>query len=60
MDEIEKLYQAVSKKGLYTKSIDEFRTKYSTMLIVKAFNVVAREGLYTKTKEEFNTKFPLN
>jgi hypothetical protein len=29
MDEIEKLYQAVSKKGLYTKSIDEFRTKYS-------------------------------
>lgn len=58
MEEIEKLYGVVSKEGLYTKSLDEFKAKYSDESSrEKLYNVVSQKGLYTKTREEFNSKY---
>jgi hypothetical protein len=58
MDEIEELYNVVYEKGLYTKSFDEFKTKYSdTASRDKLFSVVSERGYYTKSKEEFSAKY---
>ena len=57
-DPIDKLYKTLVNKGYYTKSIDEFKTKYSQPEnIDKLYQVVNRDGLYTKTKDEFNTQY---
>jgi len=59
MDEIQKLYDAVSARGLYTKSFEEFKAKYEsdTDAQAKMFDVVSREGMYTKSKDEFSAKY---
>ena len=44
MDEIQKLFDAVSAKGLYTKSFEEFKAKYENDADAQAkmFDVVSR------------------
>jgi hypothetical protein len=55
---LKKLYDVVSEKGMYTKSYDDFKSKYSKPEERdKLFNAVAQEGLYTKSKDEFNKKY---
>ena len=59
-NDIDKLYDAVVQKGLYTKSKEEFLLKYSTdQEIDKLYGVLSDEGLYTKSREEFLAKYPL-
>ena len=58
MDEIQKLYDALSKSGYYTKSFDDFKIQFQDKTYQdKVFNVVSRDGLYTKSKDEFLTKY---
>jgi len=58
MDEIQKLYDALSKRGYYTKSFDDFKVQFQDKGYQdKVFNVVSRDGLYTKSKDEFLTKY---
>lgn len=57
-DPITKLYNTVKDQGLYTKSFDEFKTKYSNPeAIDKLYNVVSESQLYTKSKDEFVSKY---
>lgn len=64
MDELEKLYGVVSQRGLYTKSFDEFKQKYSDPESqAKLFSVVSEKQLFTKSKDEFTSKYfptPIN
>ena len=58
MEEIEKLHEVVVKQGLYTKSLDEFKQKYSDKeSIDKLYSVVSEKGLYTKEKDNFYDKY---
>jgi len=58
MDEIQKLYDALSKRGYYTKSFDDFKVQFQDKAYQdKVYNVVSRDGLYTKSKDEFLTKY---
>lgn len=58
MDEIQKLYDALSKRGYYTKSFDDFKVQFQDKSYQdKVFNVVSRDGLYTKSKDEFLIKY---
>jgi hypothetical protein len=55
---ITKLYDTVKDQGLYTKSFDEFKTKYSNPeSISNLYNVVNKAQLYTKSKDEFLSKY---
>ena len=55
---IVKLYDTVKEQGLYTKSLDEFKTKYNNPeSISNLYNVVNKAQLYTKSKDEFLSKY---
>ena len=58
MDELEKLFNVLSRDGYYTKSFEEFQAKYNDPAYRdKVFSVVTRDGLFTKTREEFDAKY---
>ena len=58
MDELEKLFNALTRDGYYTKSFEEFQTQYNDPVYRdKVFGVVSRDGLFTKTREEFDLKY---
>jgi hypothetical protein len=59
MNELEKLYNVLIDKGLYTKSFQEFQQKYSSDQVYqnKVYDVVSSEGLYTKDKNSFFQKY---
>lgn len=58
MPEIEKLYSVVKDNGLYTKSYDEFVSKYSNeQNMSKLYQVVYDQGLYTKSFDDFKGKY---
>ena len=58
MDELEKLFNALTRDGYYTKSFEEFQTQYNDPEYRnKVFGVVTRDGLFTKTREEFDAKY---
>lgn len=59
-DPKKKLWQGLHSDGLYTKSYDEFKQKYSSPDKVDAlFSGLAEDGSYTKTKDDFyNQYFP--
>jgi len=58
MDELEKLFNVLSRNGYYTKSFEEFQAKYNDPAYRdKVFSVVTRDGLFTKTREEFDAKY---
>jgi len=58
MDELEKLYNVLTRDGYYTKSFDEFKTKWSdTDYQQKVYDVVSRDELYTKDYDSFINKY---
>lgn len=58
MEELQKLYDALSREGYYTKSFEEFQEQYADPTYRdKVFGVVTRDGLYTKSREEFDAKY---
>ena len=58
MPEIENLYSVVKDNGLYTKSYDEFVSKYSNeQNMSKLYQVVYDQGLYTKSFDDFKGKY---
>ena len=58
MEELQKLYDALSREGYYTKSFEEFQDQYADPAYRdKVFGVVTRDGLYTKSREEFDAKY---
>jgi hypothetical protein len=59
MNELEKLYNVLIDRGLYTKSFQEFQQKYSSDQVYqnKVYDVVSSEGLYTKDKNSFLQKY---
>ena len=57
-NEIQKLYEVLSRKGYYTKSIEDFTSQFSDAEYRdKVYGVVSKDGLYTKSKEEFESKY---
>lgn len=59
MDELQKLYDVLVREGKYTKSFEEFQSKWGQDQAYKdkVFDVVTRDGLYTKDKESFFQKY---
>jgi hypothetical protein len=58
MEELQKLYDALSREGYYTKSFEDFQEQYADPAYRdKVFGVVTRDGLYTKSREEFDAKY---
>lgn len=59
MNELEKLYNVLIEKGLYTKSFQEFEQRYSKdeQYKNKVYDVVSSRGLYTKDKNSFFQKY---
>jgi len=59
MDELKKLYDVLYREGKYTKSFEEFQTKWGQDQAYKekVFEVVSRDGLYTKDKDSFFQKY---
>jgi len=61
MDELQKLYDVLFRKGKYTKSFEEFQVKWSQDQAYKdkVYDVVSRDGLYTKDKNSFFQKYSI-
>jgi len=59
MNELEKLYNVLIEKGLYTKSFQEFQQRYNQdeEYKNKVYNVVSNKGLYTKDRNSFFQKY---
>jgi len=59
MDELQKLYDVLVREGKYTKSFEEFQSKWSQDQAYKdkVYDVVSRDGLYTKDKNSFFQKY---
>ena len=58
MDELEKLFNVLSREGYYTKSFEEFQTQYNDPAYRdKIFSVVTRDGLFTNNREDFDAKY---
>ena len=58
MEELEKLYEVLTRDGFYTKSFEEFQTKSEDPEYQdKVYEVVSREGLFTKSKDDFINKY---
>lgn len=59
MEELQKLYDVLVREGKYTKTFDEFKTRWSQDEAYKTqvFDVVSRDGLYTKDKNSFFQKY---
>ena len=58
MDELQKLYDVLSRDGYYTKSFEEFQAQYEDPAYRdKVFGVITRDGLYTNSREEFDVKY---
>ncbi len=53
-----KLFSNLSKDGLYTKSFDEFKAKYSTPEAqAKLHSGLVSDGLYTKSLNDFKSQY---
>lgn len=59
MEELQKLYDVLVREGKYTKSFEEFQSKWAQDEAYKnkVYDVVSRDGLYTKDKESFFQKY---
>ena len=58
MEELEKLYNVLSREGIYTKTFEEFQVQYEDPSYRdKVFDVVSRDGYFTKSREEFDAKY---
>ena len=57
MDELEKLHKVLVREGLYTKSLDEFKQRWSDESYRdKVYKVTKRDGLYSKDQASYNQK----
>ncbi len=57
-DSLDKLYETLLSKGLYTKSLEDFKEQYKGEdYRKKVFDVVSRDGLYTKDFNSFSNKY---
>jgi hypothetical protein len=59
MEELQKLYDVLVREGKYSKSFDEFQSKWSKDQAYKdkVYDVVTRDGLYGKDKDSFFQKY---
>ena len=59
MEELQKLYDVLVREGKYSKSFEEFQTKWSNDAAYKnkVYTVVTRDGLYSKDKDSFFEKY---
>ena len=58
MEELQKLYNVLSRDGYYSKSFDDFQNQFSDSAYQnKVFDVVSRDGLYTKDKVSFVERY---
>lgn len=59
MDELKKLYDVLVREGKYSKSFEEFQTKWSQdeQYKNKVYDVVSRDKLYSKDKDSFFQKY---
>ena len=58
MEELEKLYEVLTRDGYYTKTFEEFPVQVEDPEYQdKVFQVVTRDGLFTKSKEDFVNKY---
>lgn len=58
MEEIEKLYNVLINKKLYSKSLEDFQVQFSDPEYVdKVYNVVTDRKLYSKDKETFTNQY---
>jgi hypothetical protein len=59
MEELQKLYDVLVREGKYSKSFEEFKTKWSSDEAYKdkVYGVVTRDGLYSKDKDSFLQKY---
>ena len=57
-DSLNKLYDTLTSKGLYTKSLNDFKNQYEDEEYrKKVFDIVSRDGLYTKDFNSFSSKY---
>lgn len=57
-DKKQKLYESLKRKGLYTKSFDDFSSQFSdTEKINKLYEGLSGKGLYTKSVSDFTEQF---
>mgnify|MGYP000403709733 FL=1 len=57
-DSLNKLYDTLTSKGLYTKCLNDFKNQYEDEEYrKKVFDVVSRDGLYTKDFNSFSNKY---
>ena len=57
-NDIQKLYDVLSRDGYYTKSFQEFTKQFEDdSYKQKVYDVTSRDGLYTKSYEEFISKY---
>jgi len=60
MQELEKLYNVLSREGLYTKTFEEFQVQYEDPSYRdRVFKSVSDRGFFTKSKEDFDLKYSL-
>tara|TARA_R100000900_G_scaffold132509_2_gene108940 strand:+ start:11901 stop:17630 length:5730 start_codon:yes stop_codon:yes gene_type:complete len=58
MEELQKLFDVLTRDGYYTKSFEEFKTQFGTTEYQdKVFDVVTRDGLFTQDKATFLNKY---
>ena len=59
MEELQKLYDVLVREGKYTKSFEEFQSKWSQdqSYQTKVYDVMSRDGFYTKDKGSFLQKY---
>ena len=58
MEEIEKLYNVLIDKKLYSKSLEDFQVQFADPEYVdKVYNVVTDKKLYSKDKETFTNQY---
>lgn len=62
MEELQKLYDVLVREGKYTKSFEEFQSKWSQdqSYKTKVYDVMSRDGFYTKDKDSFLQKYSGN
>lgn len=62
MEELQKLYDVLVREGKYTKSFEEFQSKWNQDQTYKTqvYDVMSRDGFYTKDKNSFLQKYSGN
>ena len=58
MDELQKLYNLLVEEGYYTKSFEDFQSRYDDDgYRDQVYDVLSRDQFYTKSRDEFEQKY---